>query len=291
MIESPIPSESFPAAGLLEKIRMRMNTLPAAEHRVARFVLENPTAVMESSVNKLGAVTDTSLGTVIRFCQRFGFHGYLDFKLNLVRATTAAGPPRAVEVDPHDDTDTAVRKVLRSSGEALESSAESIDTSAVGAIVDALMTSRRIVFAASGASSFLASDFAFRLSWLAIEVSFSSDAIAQHLAASHLGPGDLCFAVSHTGATVQTLSVVRAAADRGATTAAVTSFLNSPLAELVDHCVVAGSRETAFRVEAVTSRSVHLAILDAIGVELVRRDEELRRALDASCDIFAQHRI
>lgn len=45
---------------------------------------------------------------------------------------------------------------------------------------------------------------------------------------------------------------------------AVTSFFRSPLRTLADISLVAGSRETGFRVGAMTSRLVHYTVLDSL---------------------------
>jgi DNA-binding MurR/RpiR family transcriptional regulator len=98
-------------------------------------------------------------------------------------------------------------------------------------------------------------------------------------------------AISHTGSTTETLAVTRAAAEAGATTAALTSFLDSPLTGLVDHLLVAGSRETSYRIEAMTSRLLHLAVLDALYVAVVLRSPAAREALRATGDVLVEHRI
>src|SRR5690625_3201778 len=110
----------------------------------------------------------------------------------------------------------------------------------------------------------LAFDGAYRLTTLGLPAFYVGDVHAQHIQARMLGPGDVLFAVSHTGSTFETLAAVRAARAAAAMIVAVTSFARSPLTELCDHAIVAGSAETRIRVEAVTSRLVHLPVLDAL---------------------------
>ena len=72
----------------------------------------------------------------------------------------------------------------------------------------------------------------------------------------------------------------------------MTGFRRSPLVEIVDHAIVAGSRETAFRVEAMASRIVHVAIVDALFVLLaLRLGPAGAGALDVTGAVLGAHRI
>ena len=98
----------------------------------------------------------------------------------------------------------------------------------------------------------------------------------------------MCFAISHTGATRETVACCTAAREAGATCVAITSFDRSPLTAVVEHVLVAGGRETELRIEAMASRIAHLCVLDAIFVALSLRDRErATSALDRSgnCDL------
>ena len=104
------------------------------------------------------------------------------------------------------------------------------------------------------------------------------DVHVQHVAARLLTDGDVCVAISHTGATRETVATVRAARDAGATTIAVTSFSRSPISRLADVVLVAGGPELSFRHEAMASRLAHLSLLDALYVAVAMRFQETRSA-------------
>ena len=276
---------------VLEEIRMRSSALSAAEQRVSRFVLSNPARVMQISVSDLAAASETSVGTVVRFCQRLGLRGYQDLKLSIARevAPDSTHLPEEVKID--DCAEDILRKVLHSSGSALIGSSSSISAVETEAIVDTLIRARRIVFAAVGTSAPMAADIAYRLTTLGLDATFNPDTHVQHVTARMLTPDDVCFAVSHTGSTVETLTTMRAAAAAGATTVAVTSFVSSPLTDIVSHRLVAGSKETSYRVEAMASRIVHLAVLDALYVTITLRHEPARHAVEMAGDVITEHRI
>lgn len=277
------------STSLMEDIRQRSAGLSPAEQRVARAVLGDPRHVFEMSVTELAAFSETSVGTVVRFCQRMGLRGFQDLKMKLAREAVPAQPVH--EVGASDGAGEILRKVLTGTARALDEAGAAVDPAALDRIVDRLVTARRVVFAAVGTSAPLAADISYRLTTIGLPATFPADVHVQHVTARMLGADDVLFAISHTGSTTETLAVTRAAAQAGATTVALTSFLDSPLTGIVDHLLVAGSRETTYRIEAMTSRLVHLAVLDALYVAITLRHPECRDALAATGDVLVEHRI
>ncbi|WP_312858223.1 MurR/RpiR family transcriptional regulator [Pseudonocardia pini] len=276
---------------LLEDIRVRSARFSPAEQRVARAVVGDPAHVFELSVTEMAGYSGTSVGTVVRFCQRMGLRGFQDLKLRLARETHPTGEPLLTEVADGDGAGEVLGKVLAGSARALTEGAGTVDAAVLDRLVGVLLGARRIVFAAVGTSAPLAADIAYRLTTIGLPATFPADVHVQHVTARMLGPADVLVAISHTGSTTETLAVTRTAAEAGAVTAALTSFLDSPLTGLVDHLLVAGSRETSYRIEAMTSRLVHLAVLDALYVAIALRSPGTAAALQATGDVLVEHRI
>lgn len=102
----------------------------------------------------------------------------------------------------------------------------------------------------------------------------------------------MCLAISHTGQTRETLAAVGAARVAGAATAAITSFYRSPLTELCDHALVAGSAETHHQIEARASRLVHGALLDALHAAIAMAHPDRAQTAQArAAHAVADHRI
>ncbi len=242
-------------------------------------------------MSELASAADTSLATVVRFCQDLGYAGYQDLKLRLARETAVDDALWSSDWSSEDASGVA-RMVLSESAEAFRNAITNIDPWPLEIVADRLLTARRVLFLAVGTSAPLASDAAYRLATLGLVVSAPPDVHVQHVTARLLQPGDLCVAISHTGSTTETVAAARSARDAGADTAAITSFARSPLVDIVDHVIVAGSPETAYRVEAMTSRLVHIAVLDALFVLVARRGgDESQTALATSADVLTQHRF
>lgn len=274
---------------VLDRIRSIWPSLSQTGTRVAEVVLAEPRGIVELTVSDLAARSNTSVGSVVRFCQDLDLRGYQDLKLRLAAETATANPPSA---PGHGSPGAVVVATLAAASAGIQCAIDMIDLASLEPIVHALRHCSRVLLVGVGTSAPIAQDAAYRLRSHGVAVDAPADSHIQHVAARLLTPDMACLAVSHTGQTRETLTAVGAARDAGATTLAVTSFNRSPLTELCDHVVVAGAAETQHHLEARTSRLVHLAVIDALLAALTHADpERTRAAQELSVDAITDHRI
>jgi DNA-binding MurR/RpiR family transcriptional regulator len=270
----------------LEAVRENLASFTSVELRIAKAMLNDPAGLINQSIGQFAVVAGVSAASAVRFCRAMGLAGFQELKLTLSRSAPSQPVRPATDVDAGDSPETASRKVVLGSAEALATAAGNIDHSAVAAAAGVLGEARRVLVAGIGTSAPLAADVAYRLALIGVDAVFPADAHVQHVMASHLTAGDACLVISHTGSTVETLAVA------GAAVLAVTSFAGPPLTDISDLVVVAGSQETAYRVDAMTSRVVHLAVLDALVVVLAHSSPRRSETLASSNENLARgHRI
>lgn len=285
------PAAAPAESGIRERIRAALTSFTPAERRVAEAVLRDPMAVIHLSVTELAGLAETSPATVVRLCASVGLRGYQDLKIRLASESIPNDQRLLGDITAEDTVSDVAHKVMDATARAVSQASRTIDASALERIVDALIGARRVVFGAVGTSAPLALDTAYRLVTLGIDASFAADVHTQHVTARMMSKGDVFFAISHTGSTFETLATARAAKAAGATTVALTSFSRSPLTEISDLSVVAGSAETAYRVEAMASRIVHLSVLDALFVSVSHRSAKSSAHLALTEDVLVEHRI
>lgn len=266
---------------VLARIRSLLPSLRRSDAAVARAILEGPDRVLKQSVAELAAVADISDATVIHCCKKLGFSGFQHLKFELSQALESEGlvierPGRLTKGSSAGDV---VGEIVRSTGAAIEDVRATLDLTALEAVVAALDSAGSIAVVGATPSSFVAADVAYRLAAIGLPAAAPAGGAAPMLHCSQLGKGDVCLAISHTGATPDSIKAVEAAAGTGATTAAITSFARSTLAKQVDHVLVAGGAALSVRVEAMASRFAHLAVFDAVYVMLALRNP--RRAAKA----------
>jgi RpiR family transcriptional regulator, carbohydrate utilization regulator len=278
---------------VLARVRAHLPGLQIADARVARVILEQPNVIIYRSASEVGELAQTSSATVVRCAQKMGFKGFHDLKLALANelAVFAQARPEA-EPAGGDPRLAVLEQITRAGAESVRDAGALVDPAAFDAVVDAIATARRVLFLGVGTSAPLCQDAAYRFAAIGVLAQAPADVHVQHVTARMLTAEDVCVIVSHTGSTRETLTAAQAAGAAGATTVTITSFATSPLTEVVDHVIVAGTRELALRLEAMASRLAHLALLDALLVAVAGRDETRSdAALELYTDVLGEHRL
>jgi DNA-binding MurR/RpiR family transcriptional regulator len=279
---------------VLAQIRSALPSLRPSDAKVARAVLEAPNAVTSQTVAELAAAADVAEATVIHCCKELGFSGFQHLKFALARDHVPASSllHEQQRLGTSSGNAEVIGDVLRSTVQALEDVPGTLDLQQFDAIVEAIVAAKRICVIGALPSLMIAEDAAYRLSTIGRPAEAPTTDTAQQLACTLLCPGDLCLVISHTGATKQSFAALDAAASAGATTAAITSFARSRLARTVDHALIAGAAAVSVRVEAMASRFAHLAVLDALYVAVVLRDEQrAQRSRNVADAIHAEYQL
>lgn len=286
--QEPQPGEPTITA----QLRARMPALTPSLQRIGRVILDQPTEIIHMTVSDLAEHAGTSVATVVRFCQDIGLKGFADLKIRL--AAESIPPERGLHEDvTGTDTPAAVLdKILRSTAQAITDALGTVDAHSFTEAVGVLARAQRLLVVAVGTSSPLAQDAAYRFRTAGLPAEAPLDPHVQHVSAGLLQPADACLAISHTGQTRETLASTTAAKHAGAATIALTSFYRSPLTKIAGTCLVAGSRETNFRVEAMSSRIIHSTVLDALYVAFcLANPQRAQAAQHLTAEVLTEHRL
>ena len=280
------------------RIRALMPVLAPAEKRVAQRVLDAPAAAAASTITTLAHDSATSEATVVRFCRAVGFGGFRDLRLALAtelgRAEGGANMARMVSSDigPGDDLDQVVEKIAFADARAVEETAQQLDLEALHLVIEALVAARRIDIYGVGANAFVGLDLQQKLHRIGLVAFAWLDPHMALTSAALLGPDDVAFGISHSGATQDTVDTLAQARANGVTTIAVTNFPYSPLAEIADHVLTTAARETTFRSGATASRLAQLTVVDCIFVGVAQRTyESSQHALEVTYDAVEGRRL
>lgn len=275
---------------MLPRIRSLMPSLSPSDARVARAILDDPAGAVTATAEALARRAKTSSSTVVRCCQRMGFQGYRHLQLTLA-GEARAQPLHHGDIADADPMGTVLLKVFAAAAHTVAEGVRTVDHDRFEKAVKAIAGARQVLFVGVGTSAPLAQDAAYRFRTIGVQADAPADVHVQHVASRLLRRGDVCVAITHTGATRETIMTLRAARDVGATTIAVTSFARSSISRFADMVLVSGGPEQSFRHEAMASRLAHLCLLDALYVAVAMRSQAAaRRALNASAEVIASHR-
>jgi DNA-binding MurR/RpiR family transcriptional regulator len=255
-------------------MQAQLETFSAGERQIANTILDDPDTMARLSSIELARKSGRSQSSVVKFCQKLGFSGYQDLRLEITRAAAAARSASidAVHstIDTGDDALITAQKLLSSKIKSLQ---ETLDINAppqVDAARDALNEAARVQLSGVGASSLVARDFAYKLQKLGIPVLFDADSHIQIAHAATLTPRDVLVSLSQSGTSLETLRVAETARQRGATILTVTGLHPNRLAELADIALRTVTDEERVRSSAITSRDAQLILLDMVFLRLVQ---------------------
>lgn len=258
-------------SALMHKINAYQGTLPAAEKRIATYVLEHPGDIIYMSITELANASQASDATVVRFCRRLGMQGYQDLKVQL--AQDLVSPMERIQVDLTDsDTDAEIlEKTFATTIHTMEYTLRILDRNQFGKAIKAILDARLITIFGCGNSAAVAMDLQHKLMRLDLCVIAFSDAHMQCIEATQMQQGDVCIAISHSGSSKDIVDAAKIAKNNGATIICMTAVGNNPLSALSDIHLDTASDETRYHIVALSSRISLYTIIDSLYAALALR--------------------
>lgn len=255
-------AEKIPS--LLLRMQMMRDSLGRAERKVIDYVLENPEKVIYLSVAGLAELSGVSDATVVRACRKIGLSGYQDFKVTLAQDVVTPMQSIHEEISENDSESAIINKVFQGTMQALTLTHDSLDIDAIVKAANYIKNAKRVVILGMGSSHPVALDLQHKLLRLGIDASAYMDSHMQTIATSLLSEDDVVFAISHSGSSKDVVDNIRLAKNNGAVTISLTSIGSSPLSKITDVQLYTVSKETKYRIVALSSRIAQEAIIDSI---------------------------
>ncbi|MDG1474452.1 MAG: transcriptional regulator HexR [Porticoccaceae bacterium] len=255
---------------LIDVITNGLASLNKSETKVAQAILLDPEAATRSSIASLAKKAGVSEPSVNRFCKRFKTAGFPDFKIQLAKSLVSGVRFVNRNVDEGDQVDSYTPKIFDSTINDLAQVRDNISHKIVNDVVDQLIAANRIYFFGLGTSGAVARDAENKFFRFNLPVSFHDDVLMMRMLASTGSPGDVFFVISHTGRTKEIVDIVQIAINNGAMVVALTSP-KSPLAILSSISLEVDVPENTDEYMAMTSRIVHLVILDVLATGFTLR--------------------
>jgi len=218
---------------LLQRIYQEMGEMLPAPRRIAEVICSSPNEVVHMSMANLSercAVTDP---TIVRFCRRFGFERYQDFKLNLALSLVPSAPFSYEQIIPNDGIENIVRKTCRNSLSAIQRALEDLVPEQVEAASLVLREAAWTGIYASGMSEVTAIDAEHKFQRLGMRCAAILGRRKQSKIVEASRPGEVVLIFSQSGYTKQMVELATAARAGGARVVSVTAA-DSPLAQATD---------------------------------------------------------
>jgi DNA-binding MurR/RpiR family transcriptional regulator len=251
------------------RIRMMLPELTASETRITEILLRGDGAAA-APLNAIAEEAETSEAMVVKTAKRPGFSGYKELQAALQAYKTRPYVDLHQEPKPDDTAEMIVRKVFRTSIQALEETLSILDMEAFRHAAELIHGARQRGFYGLGGSAQIVRDASHKFLRIGIRTSVFDDTHMMAMSASLLRAGDVVVAFSHSGRTSGVLESVQIARSNRASIIAITNYSSSPLADLCDVVLCSTAQGFHLTSENVAARIVQLNIIDAIFIAVAQ---------------------
>lgn len=261
-------------------IHAALENLTSRERRVAEYILAQPQTIINLSIGQLARLSGTSESTVVRFCKKLGFEGFPHLKLVLAKNHTELTSNVYPTVTRKDSVEELIGKTFRYAMQALHDTSAVLSPVAVEKGAEVLLRANKVVLAGVGGSGAAADMAVQKLLRLGIHSNVCSDPSRMPLVAGTLSPEDVAIGISHRGRTECVEECLDIARRRGATTMAIVSDLQSPVAKKADIVLQSVCPDSLLGPEAGSARVAQITVIDALCLAVavkIRNREEGRR--------------
>ncbi len=220
------------------RINSVYDSLKSAEKRVADYILQNPRLVVDMTINELAEQSNSSYATINRFCKKLDYAGFKELRSSIVYYLThnkgVDEMIKELDIPQNASVEELCENVYTLAYKVLDESLAFMDIDVVEAVVDAMLSARKICFVGSGASGICASYAYLQCLRIGLPCQYEPDTTIYRMATSLLEKGDLLFAISSSGRTGDIVEAARIAKKNGVTVVSLSDFAISPLAKVAD---------------------------------------------------------
>lgn len=242
--------------------------LSKSDQKLVDIIQRDPKGIIHLSIASLAKQAGVSEPTVNRFCHKLGCNGYPAFKVTLAQEVSAGGQLFVENVDPSDSTRIVMEKIMDNILSSVKSISTSTDPKSIDEAAKLIAKCRTVYFFGMGASGPVALDAQHKFFRFGMSVVAHTDYINQRMICSMLGPEDVAVFISYTGRTKALAESAKIARQTKASIIGLTRK-GSPLATHCDVVLNAVTAEDTDLFTPMTSRIIHLAIIDMLATTIV----------------------
>lgn len=258
--------------GWKTKLHIILPQLGEQESRVADYFLGESSVFMQETIQTIAEKTGTSKSTIVRFCNKLGYSGLKEFKIQYASSLLGSTVPvQDVTIQWGDSYDQIKQKVFTGCMESIQETAALLNQQEMERVASMFLNAKNIYVYAYGGSSPNAMYLIHKLMELGCKCQLFSNTQAARLSFSQLQKDDVVFAISCGGYTETVVEAVSWAHSNHISTICLTNGKDSPLAKESD--VVLYNSGGVFQEGDFNtySRTAQLTTIDLLFAMLVQR--------------------
>lgn len=241
-----------------------------SEEQMARFIVKHTKEVLELNIEQFATLNYVSNSSVVRFCQKLGFKGYSDFKLNLaLEINTFLINNQRIEVDmpilPNASDSEITATFLNLYHQTLADVHRSIDMEQLRKVARVLENASFISIWATGPSELIALDFYYRIKRLGYVVHCEPVTGFHHVPIVRRTDNEVALIISTYGNSHRVRQWVLANREKKVPVILITLNNDSPFLKVVEYPIIVDTSEKRYpKMGHFASRTAMHYVIDCL---------------------------
>ena len=247
-----------------------------AEKKIANYIINNKENVIDMTIAELSTKSGASEATISRFCKKCNMKGFHHLKISLAKDIIESKEDEIAvsnDINP-DNIAQSLQNILANKIEEIKQTVSMINEYKFKDILDLIINSKTVQFAAVGNTIPVALDGAFKFNQIGI-MAISNTILETQLAYTYnLSSEDIVIVISNSGASKRLMNVIDAAREKGARVISITNNEQSPIAKASDYHITTATREKLFMDEYYFSRVSASVVIEILYLFLTVKKED-----------------
>lgn len=261
------------------KLREVKNDLSVKELEVAQYIITHSQSVKNMSIQTLAKLNYVSTSTILRLCNKLGYSGFSDFKVDLISSSPQKFSTDILQddINLNDTLQDVNRKVQAMEKSSIDDTHSIVNLNALDNAIDLIIASNKIVIFGVGSSGLVGKELEYQLIKIKKDVNCHFDSHISRSIVSTLGKNDLIIIISHSGETPECVELLKLAESLKVPSIAITKMGQSQISLLANIVLHTTSMEHASRLIPIRSKISQISVMNMLLTNLFIRkyDEHL----------------
>ena len=255
------------------KLREIKNDLSPKESVVAQYIMDHSQSLKNMSIQALAKLNHVSTSTILRLCNKLGYRGFSDFKVDLISSPLQKHNAEILQddINLNDTLQDVNRKVQAMEKSSIDETHSIVNLHALDQAVDLIITSYKIVIFGVGSSGLVGKELEYQLIKIKKDINCHFDAHISRNIVSTLSKNDLIIIISHSGETPECVELLKLAESLKVPSIAITKMGQSQLSLLANIVLHTTSMEHASRLIPIRSKISQISVINMLLTNLFIR--------------------
>ena len=261
------------------KLREVKKDLSTKELKVSEYIIANTQALKNMSIQTLAKLNHVSTSTILRLCNKLGYKGFSDFKVDLIGSIPQKLSTEILQddINLNDSLEDVNSKVQAMEKSSIDETHSIVNVNALNSAIELIIQSNKIVIFGVGSSGLVGKELEYQLIKIKKDVNCHFDPHMSRNLISTLDNNDLVIIISHSGETPDCVELLKLAEQSFVPSIAITIMGQSQISSLASIVLHTTSMEHASRLIPIRSKISQISVVNMLLTNLFIRkyDERL----------------